>query len=162
MGQYLSLLAYNLATQDLLPLQPTNYAKEMSTYYTNLRYVVGNSTQPDFDTSAIQQAIEIFRTQAEEAASLAQQALDSNDEELLNVVNGKYRDFQRGFASQGGLPDREFYQHLIFAPGVDTGYAPVTFPGVTEALEAEDWEVATEFVAKTARAIQVAGEILKT
>jgi N-acetylated-alpha-linked acidic dipeptidase len=161
MGQYLSLLAYHLATDDLLPHLPVNYADEMEKYYQILRYTVGNSSQPDFDTSALQSAITKFRDQAEQAAKLAQHAVDTNDADLLQTVNHKYRDYQRGFVSQGGLPGREFYKHMIFAPGIDTGYDPVTFPGVTEAVEAKDFETAKEYVEKTARAIGVAGEILE-
>ncbi|KAF2148218.1 N-acetylated-alpha-linked acidic dipeptidase [Myriangium duriaei CBS 260.36] len=161
MGQYLTLLAYRLADDDLLPLQPANYADQMDIYYNALQYTIGNGTQ-SLDTSALREAIDAFRTQAEQAVALAKQAVDTKDDELLQVVNHKYRDFQRGFTSQGGLPDREFYQHLIFAPGLDTGYAPVTFPGITEAYEAGQYDVATEYVRKTAAAIKVAGNILKT
>ena len=99
---------------------------------------------------------------AEEAEILAQLAQETNDAKVLKVVNNKYRDFQRGYASQGGLPNREFFQHLIFAPGIDTEYAPVTFPAVTEAVEAGDFTLAAEWVEKTAAAIRVAGNMLKT
>ncbi|WPA99987.1 uncharacterized protein RHO25_004607 [Cercospora beticola] len=162
MGQYLALLAYHLASDDLLPLEPINYADQMQRYYQALQYTIGNSSRVDFDVSSLQDAISTFRTQAQEAADLAQLAISSNNSELLQVVNAKYRDFQRGFTSQGGLPTREFYQHLIFAPGLDTGYAPVTFPGVTEAVERDQWEVAQDYLERTVRAIEVAGNILKT
>lgn len=161
MGQYLSLLAYHLANEDLLPLEPINYATQMESYYTALRSTIGNSTQ-DLDTSTLESAIEDFRGQAIEAEKMAQQAIAAGDDALLQVVNKRYRDFQRGFASQGGLPGREFYQHLIFAPGVDTGYAPVTFPGITEAVEAGNFTLAEEYLEKTVRAIEVAGNILYT
>lgn len=154
MGQYLTLLAYHLASDDLLPLQPINYATEMETYYQDLRYTIGNATE-DVDTDEIADAIEAFRSRAMEAAASS----ESGD---IEVVNRKLRDFQRGFASQGGLPNRDFFQHLIFAPGIDTGYAPVTFPAITEAVEAGNFTLAREWVGKTARAIEVAGEILKT
>lgn len=52
-------------------------------------------------------------------------------------------------------------RHLIFAPGQDTGYAPTTFPGITEAVEAGDLGLAAEFVQKTAAAVRAAGDILK-
>ena len=42
------------------------------------------------------------------------------------------------------------------------GYAAVTFPGITEAVEAGQFELAQEWVGKTAAAIRVAGNILKT
>jgi N-acetylated-alpha-linked acidic dipeptidase len=42
------------------------------------------------------------------------------------------------------------------------GYAPVTFPGITEAVEAGNFTLAEEWVKKTAAAIRVAGNIIKT
>lgn len=120
MGEYLSLLAYNLATEDLIPFNLPNYADQMDEYYNDLTEVI-SSGSGNLSTSDLRSAIETFRTQANEVVQLAQQAVNSNNTELLQVVNHKYRDFQRGFTSQGGLPDREFYQHLIFAPGIDTG-----------------------------------------
>jgi hypothetical protein len=43
-----------------------------------------------------------------------------------------------------------------------SGYAPVTFPGITEAVEAGNFTLAEEWVKKTAAAIRVAGNIIKT
>ena len=120
MGQYLSVLAYHLATDDLIPFDLPNYAEQMDLYYDDLRAVINSSTQA-VDTSELRSAIDTFRTQADDVRQLAEQALSSNDSDLLQVVNRKLRDFQRGFTSQGGLVDREFYQHTIFAPGIDTG-----------------------------------------
>lgn len=82
MGQYLSLLAYHLANEDLLPLEPINYATQMESYYTALRSTIGNSTQ-DLDTSTLESAIEDFRGQAIEAEKMAQQAIAAGDDALL-------------------------------------------------------------------------------
>ncbi|EME42303.1 hypothetical protein DOTSEDRAFT_64147 [Dothistroma septosporum NZE10] len=147
--------------QHLVSLRPSNYADHMSSYYNIIHSLIAKSSQ-DLDTSNLDFAIKIFRSQALEAEALAQQALATGDSALLNVVNKKYRDFQRGFASQGGLPGRPFYQHMIFAPGIDTGYAPVTFPGITEAVEAGNFMLAEDYLQKTIRAIAAAGNVLQT
>lgn len=120
MGQYLTLLAYHLASDEILPLKPENYATQMDIYYKDLRATIDASGE-DIDTSELRDAIDTFAAQAKEAAALMQQAVDTGDEALIQVVNHKYRDYQRGFTSQGGLPNREFYQHVVFAPGLDTG-----------------------------------------
>ncbi|KAK3717384.1 hypothetical protein LTR37_005773 [Vermiconidia calcicola] len=161
MGQYLTLLAYHIASEPSLPLNVLNYADQMDIYYTDLQEVISTANRT-IDTSELRQAIDTFRTQAQEAQALEQQAMSMGDEALLEVVNRKKRDFQRGFVSQGGLPGREFYKHVVFAPGLDTGYAPVTFPGITEQIEAGDFDLAEQWVERTAAAIRVAGDILKT
>src|SRR5690606_26330101 len=117
------------------------------------------------DLDELDQAIHHFKKSADDVKVLEKLAIERDDEVLKNVVNHKYRDFQRGFISQGGLPNRAFYKHIATAPGLDTGYAAVTFPGITEGVQyAEDgnFEVAQEWVAKTARGIVVAANILKT
>ena len=123
MGQYLTLLAYHLASDETLPLNPENYATQMDIYYKDLRQTIDDAGA-DVDTSELRSAIDTFATQAKEAADLLQQALDTGDEALVQIQNHKYRDFQRGFTSQGGLQGREFYQHVVFAPGLDTGKLP--------------------------------------
>ena len=37
-----------------------------------------------------------------------------------------------------GLPLRPWFKHLIYAPGLNTGYAAIVFPGVLDALENSD------------------------
>lgn len=161
MGQYLTLLAYHLSTEDLLPFDIPNYAEQMQLYYDELLTVI-NSTSSQLDTSELLAAIDVFETRAAEVVALQGQAQATGDAALLEVVNRKYKDFSRGFTSQGGLPDREFFQHVLFAPGLDTGYAPVTYPGITEALQAGNVTLAAEWVTKTANGILVAANILKT
>ncbi len=52
-----------------------------------------------------------------------------------------------------GLPGRPWYRHLIYAPGLLTGYGAKTLPGVREAIEAGRWDEATDFIARTAEAL---------
>jgi len=163
-GQYLSLLAYHMASDALLPLEPAAYVPELTSYLAELSETITSaSTNETIDLSALESSIEVFSDSASQFNALREQALSSNDTSLLTVVNHKARDFSRGFTSQGGLPGREFFQHLIFAPGLDTGYAPVTFPGVTESITFDgNFTLAQEWVQKTADAILVAAAVLKT
>jgi N-acetylated-alpha-linked acidic dipeptidase len=55
-----------------------------------------------------------------------------------------------------GLPGRPWYQHLIYAPGMLTGYGAKTLPGVREAIEGRRWAEAGEFIGRTAKAIDAA------
>ncbi|KAI4526580.1 Zn-dependent exopeptidase [Schizophyllum commune Loenen D] len=52
----------------------------------------------------------------------------------IRAVNSKLLAFERGFISPYGLKDREWYQHLLVAPGKWTGYGATTLPGLKEAL----------------------------
>ena len=55
-----------------------------------------------------------------------------------------------------GLPGRPWYQHLIYAPGMLTGYGAKTLPGVREAIEGRRWDEARDFIARTAAVIDAA------
>lgn len=162
MGQYLTLLLYHMVNDPVLPLVPGDYVSELDKYFAALNTTI-SGTNFTVDLSELTDAITEFTSAAEEFEKLRTQAVSTNDTALLAVQNHKARDFSRGFTSQGGLPTREFYQHTIFAPGRDTGYAPVTFPGITESITFdEDEELAQEWVEKTAAAIMVAASILKS
>jgi N-acetylated-alpha-linked acidic dipeptidase len=52
-----------------------------------------------------------------------------------------------------GLPGREWYKHLIYAPGLFTGYGVKTVPGVREAIEQNHWDEANQYVVLTAAAL---------
>lgn len=160
----------------MIPFNISTYGTEMNDYFADLEKTV-NSTSYVLDLSPLRAAIDDFAAQASALGTLQQQLLssdsqssssssdDDNDDDaalLLASVNQKSRDFQRGFVSQGGLPGREFYKHVVFAPGVDTGYAATTFPGITEALvQSRNVTLAEEWVRKTAAAIKVAADIVK-
>lgn len=161
-GQYLTLLLYHMVNDPVVPLQPADYVEELNTYLTALNTTI-TSANVTVDLSALEDAISTFETSAQQFNKLREQAVASNDTALVTVQNHKARDFSRGFTSQGGLPTREFYQHTIFAPGRDTGYAPVTFPGITESITFDDdIDLAQKWVEKTSAAILVAAGILKT
>jgi N-acetylated-alpha-linked acidic dipeptidase len=53
-----------------------------------------------------------------------------------------------------GLPGREWFRHLIYAPGLYTGYGVKTMPGVREAIEQRHWDVANNYAQLTARVIE--------
>jgi len=55
-----------------------------------------------------------------------------------------------------GLPGRPWYQHLIYAPGMLTGYGAKTLPGVREALEGRRWAEAQAYIGRTAAALDAA------
>jgi N-acetylated-alpha-linked acidic dipeptidase len=53
-------------------------------------------------------------------------------------------EIERAFLLPGGLPQRAWFRHAFYAPGVYTGYSAVIFPGVREAVARQDWATAGE------------------
>lgn len=61
-----------------------------------------------------------------------------------------------------GLPKRPWYRNMIYAPGYYTGYGVKTLPGVREAIEQRQWDLAAEQMIITAKIIhQYANHIEK-
>jgi N-acetylated-alpha-linked acidic dipeptidase len=52
-----------------------------------------------------------------------------------------------------GLPGREWFQHMIYAPGAHTGYGVKTLPGIREAIEERRWEEANQYMGVVAHAL---------
>lgn len=68
-------------------------------------------------------------------------------------VNAQLRVLEQALTSPDGLPGREWYRHLIYAPGLLTGYGVKTLPAVREAIEDYRWAEADRYSAITAAAL---------
>ncbi|KAL1740626.1 transferrin receptor-like protein [Schizophyllum fasciatum] len=79
----------------------------------------------------------------------------------VQAANHKLRAFERGFISDEGIPEREWYRHLGVAPGKWLGYGATTFPALTEAITIEEDEerAAYEAARLTAKLLELADDI---
>ncbi|HEY3784308.1 MAG TPA: transferrin receptor-like dimerization domain-containing protein [Steroidobacteraceae bacterium] len=73
----------------------------------------------------------------------------------LNAAHGRQlndllRGMEQTLLDAHGLPGREWYKHLVYAPGLYTGYGVKTLPGVREAIEQNQWEQANRYGSMTA------------
>ncbi|HVP37559.1 MAG TPA: transferrin receptor-like dimerization domain-containing protein [Candidatus Saccharimonadales bacterium] len=63
----------------------------------------------------------------------------------LGAFNRALMDSERRLTAAAGLPGRPWFRHLVYAPGVYTGYGVKTLPGAREAIEQQRWgEAQTE------------------
>lgn len=74
--------------------------------------------------------------------------------EKQRSVNATLLTFEQCTLHPDGLPGRPWYRNLLYAPGLTTGYAAKTLPGVREAIEGRRWSEAGAYVVWTARALQ--------
>jgi N-acetylated-alpha-linked acidic dipeptidase len=59
-----------------------------------------------------------------------------------------------------GLPGRPWYRHLIYAPGMLTGYGAKTLPGIREAIESRRWAEAGVYIGRTAAVLNTLSDRL--
>jgi N-acetylated-alpha-linked acidic dipeptidase len=69
-------------------------------------------------------------------------------------VNSVLRGLEQALTDPRGLPRRTWFKHMIYAPGLYTGYSVKTVPGVREAIEQREWHQADEYIGVTAHALQ--------
>jgi N-acetylated-alpha-linked acidic dipeptidase len=71
----------------------------------------------------------------------------------LQQVNTLMAHMEQGLTDADGLPGRAWFKHMIYAPGMLTGYGVKTVPGVREAIEGRRWNEADRYAAITARVL---------
>jgi N-acetylated-alpha-linked acidic dipeptidase len=62
-------------------------------------------------------------------------------------------DSERSLTNAAGLPGRPWFKHLLYAPGVYTGYDVKTIPGVREAIELKRYQLADSEIVRVAEAL---------
>jgi N-acetylated-alpha-linked acidic dipeptidase len=68
-------------------------------------------------------------------------------------LNELLRGMEQTLTDARGLPGREWYKHLIYAPGSLTGYGAKTLPAVREGIEQDRFEEAARYIPITAAAL---------
>lgn len=69
-------------------------------------------------------------------------------------LNAKLIETERKLTNDDGLPRRPWYKHLLYAPGVYTGYGVKTVPGVREGIEQKHYGEADQEIVRVAKAIE--------
>ncbi len=75
-------------------------------------------------------------------------------------LNVKLIKTERLLTDAAGLPNRPWFQNLVYAPGFYTGYGVKTIPGVREAIEQKRWTEADQQIARAAKALQNEADLL--
>ncbi|KAL2063386.1 hypothetical protein VTL71DRAFT_5191 [Oculimacula yallundae] len=64
----------------------------------------------------------------------------------IRRVNDKYKYLERQFLHDEGLDGRPWFKHVVYAPGLWTGYAGAVFPGLVESIDDKDYGNAQKWV----------------
>jgi len=114
-------------------------------------------TPPHLNFAPLENALEILSKSAEHyktAFNKAQASGFSAGDTQLTALNKKLMQSERRLLDPAGLPRRPWYRHLIYAPGVYSGYAPKTMPGIREAIEQRHWKEADTEIARVAKVLE--------
>ena len=72
----------------------------------------------------------------------------------LRVLNRELIETERKLTNVDGLPRRSWYKHLLYAPGVYSGYGVKTVPGVREGIEQKRYGEAELEIVRVSKALE--------
>jgi N-acetylated-alpha-linked acidic dipeptidase len=156
MARMLGLEAMRMADADVLPYDYVTYAREISAYLEAAKHRASDAGLGSLDFAPAQAAASRFSAAAQRL--YAAQAAPSGDLAQLNLA---LRQTETALLSDSGLPNRPWYRHTIFAPGENTGYAAVVIPGVNEAIDARDQNLAAQQLQVLTQALNRAASTLE-
>jgi N-acetylated-alpha-linked acidic dipeptidase len=115
---------------------------------------VVEAVAPAINFAPLENAAAALTTAAERYRKAADSSRSKLTAEVTTRVNARLMASERQLSDQSGLRGREWYRHLLYAPGFYTGYAVKTVPGVREAIEQKHYTEAETEVVRAAAAVQ--------
>ena len=115
-----------------------------------------DSDVPQIDLAPLDQAAQrlAHSAQAFDQAYAAQAAggfaMPAEKRQQVNALIGR---MEQALGDPDGLPGRPWFKHMVYAPGMLTGYGVKTVPGVREAIEARRWQEAGRYAVVTAKVL---------
>ena len=141
-AQLAGIAALRLANADALPFVYSTYAAEVVDYLSELETL---HAEDGLDLHRELAAAERWQSAALELEAHVGSILATNNPRShglaskLRAANRAFMQQERELTERMGLAGRPWFRHMIYAPGLCTGYAAEYVPGLTEAADARDW-----------------------
>jgi len=116
---------------------------------------------PAFDFSPLDAAF--FRLKA--SALRYERALSKFEKGSLSAeqkseINNILKKVDQALIREEGLPRRDWFKNMIYAPGFYTGYGVKTLPGIREGLEQRNWNEVDTYIQEVAKALDRASAMI--
>jgi N-acetylated-alpha-linked acidic dipeptidase len=145
LAQVMTTAMMRLSDAPLLPFEFTRFTDTVNRYLDEIQKIPNAKKGPDL--SDVRKEVEHLRQTAmaldsdyAKAGSRIAAATPAKLEQINDLLYGSERDL----TLDPGLPGRPWFRHRIYAPGMYTGYAVKTLPGIREAVEAGRTDEARE------------------
>lgn len=165
-AQVTGIALLRLADAEVLPFDYQSYGKQILEYVDDIeRQAATNATREAaaIDFKGLKAAAEAFARAGADLRRRADALLERTppDGAALADINRRLMMAERDLIEPAGLPDRPWFRHVIYAPGLYTGYGVKTIPGVREAVDAGNYVRASEQAKIVIRALDRATATLK-
>jgi N-acetylated-alpha-linked acidic dipeptidase len=157
MSQLWGVLALRLANSDLLPFDFASYASNIRQFVNELgksKNLGGQQPSvvqpgearpsPPLDLKPVLDDIDDFEAAGQRLDDSATRALASGaiDPKLAAIINHGTMQVERNWLNPDGIPGRPWFKHILY--GARFTYAHLELPGLTEAVEKQDWPTARQ------------------
>jgi N-acetylated-alpha-linked acidic dipeptidase len=141
MSQLWGVLALRLANADLLPFDFASYAANIRQFVNELSK---GKDLNQLDLNPVLNAIDDFEAAGKRLDESASHALVSGtiDPILAKTINHGAMEVERNWLNPDGIPGRPWFKHILY--GARFTYAHLELPGLTEAVEKQDWPAAKD------------------
>jgi len=165
-AQVTGVALLRLADAEVLPFDYEAYGTQILEYVGEIEQQASKASAEGarkVDFAGLRSAADAFAKAGAGARSRAESLLGSASTapQDLATMNHRLIMAERDLIEPAGLPDRPWYRHVIYAPGLYTGYGVKTIPGVREAVDAGNYTRAAEQAAIVIRALQRATRTLE-
>ncbi len=121
---------------------------------------------PHLNFAPMQNAVDsLTRSAKHYQEALAQKQGSLGDDAVaakLGALNQELMETERRLTNADGLPRRPWYKHLIYAPGVYTGYGVKTVPGVREGIEQKRYAEAETEIVRVSKALEDESAVIES
>ena len=145
MSQLWGVLALRLANADLLPFDFASYAANIRQFVNELEKGKDKWGEPTpLDLAPVLNAIDDFENAGKQLDDSVAHALSSGAlaPEVAETINRGAMEVERNWLNPDGIPGRPWFKHILY--GARFTYAHLELPGLTEAVEKQDWETAKQ------------------
>ncbi len=163
-AQVTGVAVLRFADAQVLPFDYESYGRQILEYVNEIEKEAAAKSSADakqVDFAGLRAAAESFARAGADAKRQSDALLTANaGTPALAAMNQRLMMVERDFIEPAGLPDRPWFRHTIYAPGLYTGYGVKTIPGVREAIDAGNFTRAAEQAKIVIRALQRAARTL--
>ena len=169
MSQLWGVTALRLANADLLPFDFATYANNIRQFVTeiaarNKSVILSGARSNDrteskdpgssIDLREVQKAIDNFEGTGKKLNDSIAHKLSAGplDPELAATLNHGMMQVERNWLNPDGIPGRPWFKHILY--GARYTYAHLELPGLTEAVEKQDWSEAEKQSAILKRSLE--------
>jgi N-acetylated-alpha-linked acidic dipeptidase len=140
-------IVMRMADADVLPFEFGNLAETVGRYADDLQKLAkteatGGGAESKVDLSPLSSALHTLTESAKRYENALTKATSRGFNQVKDpkLLNGLLFRSERKLTTEKGLPQRPWFTHVLYAPGLYTGYGVKTIPGVRESLEQHTWK----------------------